>query len=107
MNGASTPVVVEGDRRGKLLTGEPYFTPGVPIMLEPKGAGELERGDLAVVSPGRGRARVVQRLGSAKRIGNVLEALLIERGARVEFERFELPEPSLDGRVDLRGLTAL
>jgi len=107
VNGASTHVVVEVDRRGKLLTGEPYFAPGVPIMLDPKGAGELERGDLAVVSPGRGRARVVQRLGSAKRIENVLEALLVERGARVEYEPFELLEPNFDGRVDLRGLPAV
>ncbi len=107
MNGESTQLVVEVDRRGKLLTGEPFFTPGVPIMLDPKGAGELARGDLAVVSPGRGRARVLQRLGSAKRIENVLEALLVERGARVEFERYEVPEPSLDGRVDLRTLPAV
>src|SRR5579859_3331181 len=104
MNGASTHVVVEVDRRGKLLTGEPYFSPGVPIMLEAKGAGDLNRGDLAVVSPGRGRARVVRRLGPANQIENVLEGLLVERGARVEFEPFEVPEPSLDGRVDLRGL---
>jgi ribonuclease R len=37
----------------------------------------------------------------------VLEALLVERGARAPFERHEAAEPSLDGRVDLRGLTSL
>jgi ribonuclease R len=92
------------DRRGRLLVGEPYFTPGVPVMLETKGAGDLERGDLAVIAPGRGRARVVQRLGSAKRIENVLEALLVERGAGRSFEPHAPPEPDLAGRVDLRDL---
>ncbi len=41
-------------------------------------------------------------LGSAKAIENVLEALLVERGARVAFEAHDPPEPSLAGRVDLR-----
>ena len=43
-------------------------------------------------------------LGSAKRVDNVLEALLVEQGARTGFEPHTLPEPSLDGRVDLRDL---
>src|SRR5204862_5987277 len=34
----------------------------------------------------------------------VLEALLVEQGARVEFEPNDLPTPSLEGRVDLREL---
>jgi ribonuclease R len=34
----------------------------------------------------------------------VLEALLVERGARQPFEPHDPPEPSLDGRVDLRDL---
>ena len=109
MPGASeTPrLVVEVERRGKLLSGEPYFTPGVPLVLETKGAGALRRGDLALVQPGRGRARVVRRLGSAARIEDVLEALLAEQGARVEFESYELPAGGGDGRVDLRELTAV
>ncbi|HEY2325978.1 MAG TPA: RNB domain-containing ribonuclease [Gaiellaceae bacterium] len=97
-------LVVEVSRRGKLLSGEPYFTPGVPLMLDARGYGDLKRGDLAVVRPGRGRARVEQNLGSADRIENVLEALLVERGARQPFEQHVAPEPSLDGRVDLRDL---
>ncbi len=100
-------VVVEIDRRGKLLTGEPYFTPGVPFALEAKGAGGLGRGDLAIVRPGKGRAHVVRELGSAKRIENVLEGLLVEQGARVEFEPYDLPEESFEGRVDLRDLPAI
>jgi ribonuclease R len=100
-------IVVEVDRRGKLISGEPFFTPGVPIMLDPHGAGNLGRGDLAVVAPGRGRASVVRRIGTAKRIENVLEALLVERGVRVDFEEYEVPEPSLDGRTDLRELPTI
>ncbi len=92
-------------RRGKLVVGEPYFTPGVPIVLDTKGLGDLRPGDLAVVRPGRGRARVERALGSADRIENVLEALLVEQGARVDFEPHSFPEPNLDGRVDLRDLT--
>jgi len=41
-------------------------------------------------------------LGSGKRIENVLEALLVERGARQPFERHDPPQPSFEGRVDLR-----
>jgi ribonuclease R len=98
--------VVEVGRRGKLVVGEPYFTPGVPLVLDAKGHGELGPGDLAVVRTGRGRARVERSLGAASRIENVLEALLVERGARVPFEPHDAPEPNLDGRVDLRGLTS-
>ena len=84
--------------------GEPYFTPGVPLVLDHKGLGDVGPGDLAVVRPGRGRARVERGLGSAKRIENVLEALLVDQGARVDFEPFTVPDPSLEGRVDLREL---
>ena len=37
----------------------------------------------------------------------MLEGLLFEQGARVEFEPYELPDESLDGRVDLRELPAI
>jgi len=97
-------VVVEVGRRGKLVVGEPYFTPGVPLVLDHKGLGDTGPGDLALVRPGRGRAKVVRGLGSASRIENVLEALLVEQGARVDFEPHEVPSPALEGRVDLRDL---
>jgi ribonuclease R len=91
-------------RRGKLLVGEPYFAPGVPIMLDHKGAGDLERGDLAVVRTGRGRAHVEQNLGRADDVENVLEALLVERGDREPFEQHEFRPIDVSNRVDLRDL---
>src|SRR5262249_3119329 len=39
------------------------------------------------------------------RIENVLEALLVEHGARVDFEPYTLPAATEEGRVDLRDLT--
>jgi ribonuclease R len=101
-------VVVEIGRRGKLVVGEPYFTPGVPVVLESKGLGDLAPGDLAVVRTGRGRARVERALGSSRRIENVLEALLVEQGARREFERYafqDVTDHEIASRVDLRDLT--
>jgi ribonuclease R len=100
----SPRLVVEVSRRGRLVTGEPYFTPGVPLQLDVKGHGEIAGGDLAVVRTGRGRARVEEVIGPADRVENVLEALLVERGARVPFERQELPEIEIANRVDLRDL---
>jgi ribonuclease R len=76
----------------------------VPIQLDHKGAGDLATGDLAVVRPGRGRAKVERNLGSADNVENVLEALLVERGARLRFEPHEPPEPEFANRVDLRNL---
>jgi ribonuclease R len=73
-------------------------------VLESKGAGDLNRGDLAVVRTGRGRAHVEHALGPADHVENVLEALLVERGARVRFEPHHPPEPDISNRVDLRDL---
>ncbi|HVW88243.1 MAG TPA: ribonuclease catalytic domain-containing protein, partial [Gaiellaceae bacterium] len=75
------------------------------LVLESKGLGDLEPGDLAVVRPGRGRARVERALGPATRIENVLEALLVEKGARQPFEPHSPPAMDEAGRVDLRDLT--
>jgi ribonuclease R len=59
------------------------------------------------VTQGRGRARVERGLGSARRIENVLGALLVEHGARSELEPYELPSEPTEGRVDLRTLPAM
>jgi ribonuclease R len=97
-------VIVEISRRGRLVMGEPFFTPGVPLPLDKKGLADVGEGELAVVVTGRGRARVQRALGPADRIETVLEALLEHEGLRREFEPFDLPEPSLEGRTDLRDL---
>ena len=97
--------VVEIATRGKLVVGEPYFEPGVPVVLDRKALRGAERGELAVVVTGRGRAKVERVLGPAERIEAVLEGLLVERGARQEFEPYDPPEPTIEGRTDLRDLT--
>jgi ribonuclease R len=94
--------VVEIDKRGKLLIGEPYFVPNVPVTIDRKGSGDIRPGDLVVVRTGRGRARVERRLGKAKDIQVVLEGLLVHSGVRTEFGPYEAPEPDLSDRVDLR-----
>jgi ribonuclease R len=74
----------------------------VPLVLDRKGAGEVDAGDLAAVRPGRGRARVERVLGPAKSIEAALEGVLVERGLRRPFEPYDPPPPSPEGRVDLR-----
>jgi ribonuclease R len=98
-------VVVEVGRRGKLVVGEPFFVPGTPLVLDRKGLGEARPGDLAVVRPGRGRAKLETVLGRAKDIEAVLEGVLVHSGARTEFEEHDAPDPNLEGRVDLHDLT--
>ena len=44
-------------------------------------------------------------IGSAKRIEDVLEALLVERASARASSRTTCPEPSLEGRTDFRELT--
>jgi ribonuclease R len=65
---------------------------------------DVDTGDLVDVETGRGRAKVRERIGPANRIENVLEALLVETGARQPFEPHDAPAPSTEGRVDLRDL---
>ena len=100
----SERIVVEVVRRGKLLVGEPYFAPGTPLVLDRKRLGDAHPGDLAVVLPGRGRARVERVVGPASSLAAVLEALLEEEGLRTPFEPYDPPEPRLEGRTDLRDL---
>jgi ribonuclease R len=99
-----TLVVAEVIRRGKLTYAEPYFAPGLPLLLEQRARTEVSLGDLVVARPGRTRSRVESVLGSARRIETVLEGLLVESGRRREFEPYELPSPPLEDRVDLRDL---
>ena len=100
-------VVVELSKRGRLVVGEPYFTPAVPLVIDRHGLGDAGPGDLAIVRTGRGRARLERVLGPADRIETVLEALLHARGEHGAREPHSPSEPSLDGRTDLRELPTL
>jgi ribonuclease R len=80
--------------------------PGTPVVLDRRGLGDAKPGDLALVRTGRGRARLERVLGRADAIETVLEGLLVQEGVSVEFEPYRPPEPSLEGRVDLRELVA-
>jgi ribonuclease R len=95
-------LVVEVGRRGRLVVGEPFFTPGVPLVLDKRGISEVRPGELAVVAPRRGRARLEKTLGPADSIESVLVALLEQEGLVEEHEPHDAPPPSLEGRVDLR-----
>jgi len=100
-------VVVELSKRRKLVFGEPFFVPGVPIAIDRHGLGEAGPGDLVVARTGRGRARVERVLGPAGHIESVLEGLLYARGERGAHERHEPPAQNMGGRVDLRELSTL
>ncbi len=99
-------VVVEIRRRGRLTVGDPFFTPGVPLILDRKGLHDVTEGDLAVVRRQRGRARLERVLGPAKSIEAVLEGLLEENGLRRPFEPHTIAPADVAGRVDLRDLVA-
>jgi ribonuclease R len=85
----------------------------VPLLLEKRGSGEARPGDLAVVRPGRGRARLERVLGPASAIETVLEGLLVQEGERPgalsDSDRSEGlslghgRSGQVEGRVDLRG----
>jgi ribonuclease R len=100
-------LVVEVGRRGRLVVGEPFFTPGVPLVLDKKGISEVRSGHLAVVSAGRGRARLEKPLGPADSVETVLDALLEQEGLAQQHEPHDPPPASLEGRVDLRDLRTL
>jgi ribonuclease R len=97
-------LVVEVAKRGKLTVGEPFFTPGVPVVLDRKGLGNAGPGDLAVVRTGRGRARLERVLGPARSVDAALEGLLVQHGELAGFEPYDPPAPDPGDRVDLRDL---
>jgi ribonuclease R len=100
-------MVAELAGRGKLLVAEPYFDAGPPITVDRKSMGPARRGDLVVLRPGRGRARIERVLGPSGSIESVLEGLLWQRGIRRPHAPVppEPRDPEPD-RVDLRQLLA-
>jgi ribonuclease R len=98
-------VVCELARRGKLLVGEPFFEGGVPVLVDRKGAGEASVGDLVLVRPGRGRAKLERVFGRADHIDAVLEGLLWHAGVRRPSP--PLPAEPSDEEPDRRDLRDL
>jgi ribonuclease R len=96
-------IVAEVARRGKLVTGEPFFEAGVPIVLDRSGAQEARTGDLVVVEMGR-RPKVERVLGPASSIDAALDGWLVASGSEPPSEPFELRDATTEDRVDLRDL---
>jgi ribonuclease R len=74
-------------RRGRFWTAEPFFGPGPRVVLEKDR--RLDEGKLALLrttGTGRGRAKVVRILGDPRNAGDVLEALMLDRGLRRRFD---------------------
>ena len=101
-------LVVEISRRGKLISGEPYFTPGTPIVLDAKGFGRARarrpRGRPA--GPGTSARRAADRKLEADRERARGAARRAGRPRRVRAVRPACAE-TLDGRVDLRDLPTI
>jgi ribonuclease R len=107
-----TLVVCEVTRRGKLLVGEPFFEPGLPLTLGRRGAVAAREGDLVAVEPaGDRRGRVVEVLGRARDLPTVMHGISVDEGIarpwpeEVEEELAVLPRDPLPldpGRADLR-----
>ena len=97
---------MEVGRRGRLVVGEPFFTPGVPLVLDKRGLADVRPGHLAVVVPQRGRARLEKALGPADSVESVLEALMEQEALVEEHEPHDPPAATLEGRVDLRDRVA-
>ncbi len=100
------------ERRGRFTVVEPFFERGRRITVDVRRRSDVNVGDLVVVRFTRsGRAEVVRSLGRPHIPGNVIEALLIDRGyergfdARVEREAAEAAQS--EDHAARRDLTAL
>ncbi len=108
------PLVCELGRRGRLLVGEPFFEHGLPVTLDRHGAGDAGAGDLvAVETDGRGRGRILERLGRPDDVRAVLRGVALEEGVAepwpeaVEDELAALAGGPGEGRADLRDRLSL
>jgi ribonuclease R len=103
------------DKRGRFLTAEPFFERGGRMIVERDAKARV--GDLVLVRPASrsgGHAKVVRTLGQPDVAGDVLEALMLDRGLRRRFDpaveraarkaRDAGPDPDVPRR-DLTALT--
>jgi ribonuclease R len=104
------PVVGVLSKHGKHYAVAPLFEPGPRVAVDKPRRGERV-GDIVEVgfARGRGRPRVLRRIGRPDVARDVLEALMLSRGLRRRFDPLvereaRLAAPSEEGRVDLRGL---
>ncbi len=84
-------VVAVLDKRGRFLTGEPFFARGTRLIVD--GDNRARPGDLVLLKVGgrgggkaRGHARVECRLGRPDVARDVLEGLMLDRGLRRRFD---------------------
>jgi ribonuclease R len=84
---APAPRVAVLQRRGRLLVAEPFFSPAARAVVSP--AQGAVPGDLVLLRPPRSRRerwQVARRIGRADVAGDVLEALMLDRGLRRGFD---------------------
>ena len=85
--GTGAGIVAVLERRGRLLVAEPFFQRGGRMVVERDS--RAQPGDLVLVRPASrsgGHAKVVRRLGLPDVAGDVLEALMLDRGLRRRFD---------------------
>ena len=90
--GGEQGLVAVLEQRGRFLTAEPFFPPEtrgerrLRMVVERDPRSKV--GDLVLVRPprGKGQAKVLRRIGRPDVAGDVLEALMLDRGLRRRFD---------------------
>jgi ribonuclease R len=85
--GAGEGIVAVLDKRGRFLTAEPFFERGGRMIVERDAKARV--GDLVLVRPASrsgGHAKILRVLGKPDVAGDVLEALMLDRGLRRRFD---------------------
>jgi len=84
---SDAPTVALLDKRGRFLVAEPFFERGRRTVVDRDHRARV--GDLVLLRAtphGRGRARILRRIGRPDVAGDVLEALMLDRGLRRRFD---------------------